>query len=143
MVLTGDAAHATSFLSGQGSSVALVGAYVLAGELAAHSAHTAAFAAYERQTRPFAERNHALTTSGGTVVTPKTREQLEFRNALLRDPRAVAKEMATAARGRAGPRTRTCCWTTPGHFDAPACPHSPALLTSRRTPATAVTSTTA
>ncbi len=30
IVLAGDAAHATSFMSGQGSSMALVGAYVLA-----------------------------------------------------------------------------------------------------------------
>ncbi|MEU2839398.1 FAD-dependent monooxygenase [Streptomyces sp. NPDC007076] len=96
VVLAGDAAHATSFLSGQGSSVALVGAYVLAGELASHSDHTAAFAAYERRMRPFAERNQALATSGSTMVTPTTREQPEFRNALLRDPGAVAKEMATA-----------------------------------------------
>ncbi|MFF4381698.1 FAD-dependent monooxygenase [Kitasatospora sp. NPDC001547] len=96
VVLAGDAAHATSFLSGQGSSVALVGAYVLAGELAAHADHTAAFAAYERRMRPFAERNQALATGGGTVVTPTTREQLEARNALLRDPAAVAEELATA-----------------------------------------------
>ncbi|MEU1285074.1 FAD-dependent monooxygenase [Kitasatospora sp. NPDC005856] len=97
VALAGDAAHATSFLSGQGSSVALVGAYVLAGELATHSDHTAAFAAYEHRMRPFAELNQALATSGGTVVAPTTREQLEARNALLRDPEAVAKELATGA----------------------------------------------
>ncbi|MET7640680.1 FAD-dependent monooxygenase [Streptomyces sp. NPDC005438] len=96
VALAGDAAHATSFLSGQGSSVALVGAYVLAGELAAHPDHTEAFAAYERRTRPFAERNQALATSGGTVVTPTTRAQLDARNALLRDPGAMEKETATA-----------------------------------------------
>ncbi len=96
MALAGDAAPATSFLSGQGSSATLVGAYVLTGELATHSDHTAAFASYERRMRPFAERNQALATSGGTLVTPTTREQLESRNALLRDPESMAKEMATA-----------------------------------------------
>lgn len=96
VALAGDAAHATSFLSGQGSSVSLVGAYVLAGELAAHTDHGEAFAAYERRMRPFAERNQALATSGGTVVTPTTREQLNARNAVLRDPDAAAKTMATA-----------------------------------------------
>ncbi|MGV9964348.1 FAD-dependent monooxygenase [Streptomyces olivaceus] len=103
VVLAGDAAHATSFLSGQGSSVALVGAYVLAGELATHADHAEAFAAYERRMRPFAERNQALATSGGTVVTPTTREQLEARNAMLRDPAAMARAMATqgAEEGRA------------------------------------------
>ncbi|MEU0254598.1 hypothetical protein ABZ299_19275 [Streptomyces sp. NPDC006184] len=45
VALAGDAAHATSFLSGQGSSVSLVGAYVLAGEPAARADHTEAFAA--------------------------------------------------------------------------------------------------
>ncbi|MFF2548812.1 FAD-dependent monooxygenase [Kitasatospora sp. NPDC058063] len=101
VALAGDAAHATSFLSGQGSSVALVGAYVLAGELATHPDHSAAFAAYERRMRPFAERNQALATSGGTAVTPTTREQLEARNALVRDPESVGKELATG-RAQAG-----------------------------------------
>ncbi|WP_399894620.1 FAD-dependent monooxygenase [Streptomyces sp. BBFR51] len=103
VVLAGDAAHATSFISGQGSSVALVGAYVLAGELATHADHTEAFAAYERRIRPFAERNQALATSGGPAVTPATREDLEARNALLRDPEAAAGALVTesALEGRA------------------------------------------
>ncbi|MFE6049946.1 FAD-dependent monooxygenase [Kitasatospora sp. NPDC056446] len=103
VALAGDAAHATSFLSGQGSSVALVGAYVLAGELATHADHTAAFAAYERRMRPFAERNQALATGGNSTVTPTTRERLEARNALLRDPEAGTRELATAGaqQGRA------------------------------------------
>ncbi|MEU6465398.1 FAD-dependent monooxygenase [Streptomyces sp. NPDC046976] len=103
VALAGDAAHATSFLSGQGSSVALVGAYVLAGELATHADHQEAFAAYERRMRPFAERNQALATGGGTVVTPTTREQLEARNALVRDPGSAARALVTsgAEEGRA------------------------------------------
>ncbi|MFJ4801274.1 FAD-dependent monooxygenase [Streptomyces murinus] len=103
VALAGDAAHATSFLSGQGSSVALVGAYILAGELATHAGHQEAFAAYERRLRPFAERNQALATGGGTVVTPTTREQLEARNTLVRDPRSAARALVTsgAEEGRA------------------------------------------
>ncbi|NEA48806.1 FAD-dependent monooxygenase [Streptomyces sp. SID10815] len=96
VALAGDAAHATSFLSGQGSSVALVGAYVLAGELATRAGHAEAFAAYERRMRPFAERNQALATGGGTVVTPTTREQLEARNRVLRDAGATARALVTA-----------------------------------------------
>ncbi|MEU1295655.1 FAD-dependent monooxygenase [Streptomyces sp. NPDC005840] len=84
VALAGDAAHATSFLSGQGSSVSLVGAYVLAGELATHADHTDAFAAYERIMRPFAERNQALAGPGGTFVAPRTREMLDARNRVLR-----------------------------------------------------------
>ncbi|WP_039936216.1 FAD-dependent monooxygenase [Streptomyces himastatinicus] len=84
--LVGDAAHATSFVSGQGSSVALVGAYILAGELATHADHAAAFAAYERTARPFAEQNQALATSGAAVTIPGTREALDARNAALLNP---------------------------------------------------------
>ncbi|KOX46596.1 FAD-dependent monooxygenase [Streptomyces sp. WAC8370] len=97
VVLAGDAAHATSFISGQGSSVALVGAYVLAGELATHADHADAFAAYERLIRPFAERNQALATGGGSMVTPTTRREIEARNALLRDPEAAVRTMVTAS----------------------------------------------
>ncbi|MEU0845398.1 FAD-dependent monooxygenase [Streptomyces sp. NPDC005962] len=86
VTLVGDAAHATSFLSGQGSSVALVGAYVLAGELAQHTDHADAFAAYERRMRPFAEQNQALATSGGTVMVPGTQDMLDARNEALLDP---------------------------------------------------------
>src|SRR3546814_16774563 len=56
VVLTGDAAHATSFLSGQGSSCALVSAYVLAGELATHANYQEVFAAYECLARPDRKR---------------------------------------------------------------------------------------
>ncbi|MFJ2217543.1 FAD-dependent monooxygenase [Streptomyces sp. NPDC101062] len=86
VALVGDAAHATSFMSGQGSSVSLVGAYVLAGELATHADHTAAFTAYEKKTRAFVELNQALATAGGGVVAPRTQEQLDARNAALRAP---------------------------------------------------------
>ncbi|MET9557795.1 FAD-dependent monooxygenase [Streptomyces sp. NPDC006645] len=95
VALAGDAAHATSFLSGQGSSVSLVGAYVLAGELASHADHTAAFAAYEHRMRPFAERNQALATGGSHVVTPATREELDARNAVLSAPDTAGKAMVT------------------------------------------------
>ncbi len=83
VVLAGDAAHATSFLSGQGSSLALVGAYVLAGELASHEAPAEAFAAYERICRPFVEANQALASSGGSVMLPRSQEQLDRRNQAL------------------------------------------------------------
>ncbi|MFF3002152.1 FAD-dependent monooxygenase [Kitasatospora sp. NPDC057940] len=98
VALAGDAAHATSFLSGQGSSVSLVGAYLLAGELASHADHAAAFAAYERRARPFVERNQALATSGGTDLIPGTQDLLDARNAALRagpaDPAVTGKRAA-------------------------------------------------
>jgi len=61
VALVGDAAYSPSPRSGQGTSLALVGAYVLAAELAQHgSDSTAGFAAYERRMRPFVELNQAL-----------------------------------------------------------------------------------
>jgi 2-polyprenyl-6-methoxyphenol hydroxylase-like FAD-dependent oxidoreductase len=61
VVLVGDAAYCASPMSGQGTSLALIGAYVLAGELAAASGnHACAFAEYENATRPFVETNQAL-----------------------------------------------------------------------------------
>lgn len=55
VALVGDAAYAPSSLSGQGSSLALVGADVLASELARHPDHQDAFAACELKMRPFVE----------------------------------------------------------------------------------------
>ncbi|WUJ73085.1 FAD-dependent monooxygenase [Kribbella soli] len=82
--LVGDAAYATSFMSGQGSSVSLVGAYVLAGELATYADHADAFAAYEKRIRSFVEENQALVEIGKQVVAPSTQEILDARNAQLR-----------------------------------------------------------
>ncbi|MEU4248226.1 FAD-dependent monooxygenase [Amycolatopsis sp. NPDC026612] len=84
VALVGDAAHAPSFLTGQGSSTALVGAYMLAGALATGSGHTSAFAGYERTTRPFVELNQALVTEGDARLLPTTADALARRNAGLR-----------------------------------------------------------
>lgn len=84
VALVGDAAHAPSFLSGQGTSLALVGAYVLAGELAAHGDPADGFASYERLARPFMEANQALAlNNGGTLLMPRTQEELDARNEIL------------------------------------------------------------
>jgi len=82
--LVGDAAYAPSFLSGQGTSAALVGAYVLAGELAAGRDHTATFAAYENALRGFVAANQALADRGRSGLAPETAEQLAARNEALR-----------------------------------------------------------
>ncbi|MFC8042349.1 FAD-dependent monooxygenase [Nocardia sp. NPDC057353] len=59
--LLGDAAFSSSPLSGQGTGLALVGAYLLAGELAAADWDPdAGFAAYEQRMRPFVEANQGM-----------------------------------------------------------------------------------
>ncbi|WP_438489862.1 FAD-dependent monooxygenase [Streptomyces sp. S186] len=62
-VLLGDAGYCASPLSGQGTSLALVGAYVLADALRrARGDHRAAFTSYEERMRPFVALNQALAT---------------------------------------------------------------------------------
>ncbi|MFF8813221.1 FAD-dependent monooxygenase [Streptomyces pactum] len=62
-VLVGDAGYCPSPLSGQGTSLALVGAYVLADELAkAGGDHRVALPRYEERLRPFVTLNQALAT---------------------------------------------------------------------------------
>ncbi|MEU1803809.1 FAD-dependent monooxygenase [Streptomyces sp. NPDC019937] len=61
VALLGDAGYCGSPASGQGTSMALIGAYVLAGELkAAGGDHTTAFAAYQRELRDFVTTNQEL-----------------------------------------------------------------------------------
>lgn len=55
VALVGDAACAPSLLAGQGSALAMLGAYVLAGEIARAPDHRQAFAAYEQRLRAFME----------------------------------------------------------------------------------------
>lgn len=83
VALVGDAAYSPSFLTGQGSSLALVGAYVLASELALHADHRDAFVAYQRKLRPFVEMNQASIATGKVGMIPMTPEQLMARNARL------------------------------------------------------------
>ncbi|MEV0688305.1 hypothetical protein AB0I35_31050 [Nocardia sp. NPDC050378] len=84
-VPVGDAAYAPSFLTGQGSSLALVGAYMLAESLAAHDDHATAFTAYERAGHPFVELNQAQISTGEAALFPTTAEALQARNRRLRD----------------------------------------------------------
>jgi 2-polyprenyl-6-methoxyphenol hydroxylase-like FAD-dependent oxidoreductase len=61
VVLAGDAAHCSSPMSGQGTSLALLGAYILAGELAhAGHDHERGFANYEATFRGYVERTQRL-----------------------------------------------------------------------------------
>jgi len=61
--------------------MALVGAYLLAGELAAAGGdHRAAFARYESRLRPYAERNLAFGVKMAGEMVPGGRLSLAVRN---------------------------------------------------------------
>ncbi|MEJ3744401.1 FAD-dependent monooxygenase [Actinomycetes bacterium KLBMP 9797] len=82
-VLLGDAAFGGSL--GMGTSMALVGAYVLAGELAAAGGdHRAAFARYEAEMRTYVEANQKRPPGGVRGFTPRTRHGIWLRNQLIR-----------------------------------------------------------
>ena len=83
VALVGDAAYAPSFLTGQGSSLALVGAYMLAASLAERDA-AAGFAAYEHGTRGFVTLNQDQIGRGDATLVPTTARALEQRNDMLR-----------------------------------------------------------
>ncbi len=74
VVLLGDSAHCASPASGQGTNLAVVGAYILAGELAlARGDHQRAFANYERHLRPWVLENQKEGKSNVKFLTPRNR----------------------------------------------------------------------
>ncbi|WP_043635747.1 FAD-dependent monooxygenase [Nonomuraea candida] len=81
-VLLGDAAFGNT-LGGFGTGLAMVGAYVLAGELAAAGGdHRRAFAEYERQFRPYARISQNGNT--GPFLAPATPMRIRMRNRMFK-----------------------------------------------------------
>lgn len=73
VALLGDAAHCASPMAGMGTSMAVLDAYILAGELKEHNCdYEAAFIAYENQMRDFAARCQGMA-DGVDWFVPKTR----------------------------------------------------------------------
>ncbi|MFI5718698.1 FAD-dependent monooxygenase [Nocardia sp. NPDC051750] len=85
-VLLGDAAYCASPMSGIGTSLALVGAYILAGELAvAAGDHLLAYPAYERKMRRFVRAAQEFARGAGDGgLMPDSRAQLRLRNLSIR-----------------------------------------------------------
>jgi 2-polyprenyl-6-methoxyphenol hydroxylase-like FAD-dependent oxidoreductase len=85
VALVGDAAYCVSLLAGQGSALAMTGAYILAGEFAkAAGRHDIAFANYEKFLRSFVERKQRGAERFASAFAPKTRLGLLFRNQVIR-----------------------------------------------------------
>ncbi|SFO86100.1 FAD-dependent monooxygenase [Amycolatopsis rubida] len=86
----GDAAYCASPLSGMGTSLALAGAYVLAGELSRHPGHREAFRSYETIMRPYVAQAQNVSWLAPRLASPKTRTGIRL--------------LTTAARLAAHPR---------------------------------------
>src|SRR5699024_7979389 len=72
VALVGDAVYCPSPISGKGTTLALVGAYVLAGELARHTDHKDAFAAYESTLRSYVAGCQRLPPGIPRLTMPHT-----------------------------------------------------------------------
>ena len=83
VALVGDSAWGPSPLSGQGTTLAIVGAKVLASELA-HHGHEEAFRRFEARMRPYVARNHAVANDGMRMLLPSSRLGIGARNLAFR-----------------------------------------------------------
>lgn len=85
IALVGDAAFCASLLAGQGSALAMIAAYVLAGELgAAHGQHQQAFANYEARLRSYINTKQRGAERFAGAFAPRTRTGLYFRNMVIK-----------------------------------------------------------
>ncbi|PSK64974.1 2-heptyl-3-hydroxy-4(1H)-quinolone synthase [Micromonospora sp. MH33] len=92
--LIGDAGYGPSPASGQGTSLGLVGAYVLAASLAgAGGDPVAGFAGYERRMRPFVTANQLLAERNLKGMVLSSAAQIRFQTLMLRlMPRLPGRE---------------------------------------------------
>ena len=85
IALVGDAAFCVSLLAGQGSALAMISAYVLAGELAeARGRYPQAFARYDAILRRYIGSKQRGAERFAGAFAPKTRAGLQFRNLMIK-----------------------------------------------------------
>lgn len=84
ITLVGDAASCVSLLAGQGSALAMVAAYILAGELhRARGDYRRAFTRYEQMFGPFVLKKQKAALRFASAFAPKTKWGLFFRNQVM------------------------------------------------------------
>jgi 2-polyprenyl-6-methoxyphenol hydroxylase-like FAD-dependent oxidoreductase len=104
VALVGDAEYCVSLLGGQGSALAMVGAYVLAGELKRASGdHVAAFARYQARLGSFLIMKQGAAVRFAPFFAPRSRLGIFLRNQVMRlmavhcvAERAVGREFRDA-----------------------------------------------
>jgi 2-polyprenyl-6-methoxyphenol hydroxylase-like FAD-dependent oxidoreductase len=82
VALVGDAGYCPSPLSGQGTSLALIGAYLLAAELAA-APLTDALARYQARMLPFVRANQDVALGMAKTFAPTSSFQVRMRNVVM------------------------------------------------------------
>ena len=85
-------------MSGQGTSLALIGGYLLAHHIATAADLPAAFTLWERGFRPNVELNQSLATDGMATLLPASRFGILARNQAMR----VLPVLARYGRGFGG-----------------------------------------
>ncbi|RUZ19781.1 FAD-binding domain [Mesorhizobium sp. M7A.F.Ca.US.003.02.2.1] len=84
IALTGDAAFCVSLLAGQGSALAMISAYILAGELfRAEGRYQEAFRTYETLLRDYIDKKQRGAERFATAFAPRTQLGLFVRNLVI------------------------------------------------------------
>lgn len=82
--MTGDAAFCPSPLTGMGVSLSVVGAYILAFELASKADHREAFVGYEERLRPFVTKIQQLPPGVPRLAHPRSAIGISIFNTVIR-----------------------------------------------------------
>jgi len=106
VTLVGDAGYCPGPAVGGGTTIAVVGAYVLAGELRdAGGDHAGGFANYENELREFVRRGLGIGPASMRTLIPRTRSQVWLAPQLMRLvprlPTAVQRKLASLQAGPA------------------------------------------
>jgi 2-polyprenyl-6-methoxyphenol hydroxylase-like FAD-dependent oxidoreductase len=85
VALVGDAGYCGSPMAGHGTALSLVGAYVLAGELAAADGdHGRAFPAYQARMQSYVDQRMELPPGGIKLAMPMSAFGIAYRDLMLR-----------------------------------------------------------
>ena len=84
VVLTGDSAWCATPIAGAGTTLAITGAYVLAGEMARSDDIVAAFAAYEQAMRPMVDDAQGIPKIAPRIMNPHSRTGIRLFHTALR-----------------------------------------------------------
>ena len=113
VVLLGDAAYCPSPVTGMGTTLAVAGAYVLAGAMAKHTALRDGLTGYERIMRPWVNQAQKLPPGVPRIANPTSRAGVALLQAAVRvaGTPAVRRTAARLSRGRRPTET----FTLPGY----------------------------